>query len=273
VFILVSIITALYTANYYEKKSQISEVNQQLDEIEILLLQCFKEQENFFNFESSNEEFFLTQESHYINLYENNFNTLHLRLDSLKNKGVINGTLEDELIKIEKMLFEFDSLFSQMRASILKRGFRNYGIEGKMRAAIHQLENIDEIELVDVLMLRRIEKDYILRQDPVYLDRHKNLINKILAKLIVQNNSRSSRKAEIRQTLQKYAHFFNQLALYERIIGLKANSGFKQKLNQKTNQLTHSFQNLKKESIRNQASLMKSLNYSIAIFWIIYLLI
>ena len=263
----------MYTANYYEKKSKISSINNQLNEVEILLLQCFKEQENFFNFETTNESYYTENQSDFLDTYEQNFKQLKEQLNQLQQNPLLAKYSQTDLNLIQQELMHFDSLYSQMLASIQKRGFRNFGIEGEMRESIHKLEDIPEISLVDVLMLRRHEKDYILRQDPIYLEKHKSLVSQVLTKLEQKEFQNTNRKKYIIETLQRYAHLFNQVALYERIIGLKANSGFKHKLNLKTTYLTNAFHKLKQESEFHQSQLLKNLNISIVVFWGLYLIV
>ena len=54
------------------------------------------------------------------------------------------------------------------------RGFKDYGLEGKMREAIHELQSIDSLNQISLLTLRRHEKDFMLRKDYYYLDSLKN---------------------------------------------------------------------------------------------------
>lgn len=272
-FILISILTALYTANYYQEKEEVAILSTQLDEIEILLLRAFKEQENYFNFETSNEDYFLSHESDFIDGYQHNHQLLKRKITQLRGQSILNKSALNKLQNITHQLSKFDSLFVQMQASINKRGFKNFGLEGEMREAIHELEDMPEIPLEDILMLRRHEKDYILRQEADYLEKHTQLIGHILTELSTQDFEDENRKQEIQLKLQNYAHLFSQVALYERIIGLKANSGFKKKLDQKIGLLSQDLENLKQESLDLQASLMQYLNYSIIAFWAIYLLV
>jgi signal transduction histidine kinase len=70
------------------------------------------------------------------------------------------------LIKAEE---SYHSLFSKLQELQLKLGFKDYGLEGQWRDEIHSLENkisSSNYELLAAyLMLRRYEKDYLLRGD------------------------------------------------------------------------------------------------------------
>jgi|GEM_PF-1125055 len=270
-FIVLSIISALYTAFHYNQKEASFAVSELIDEAEIELLRCFKEQENYFNFELSQDSYFETGKSEYLKAYQLSFQNLQEKIAQVETE-IEEKEVEEELHKLEKLLVDFNFLFEQMQSSILKRGFRDYGIEGEMRTTIHLLEDIPEIPLEDILMLRRHEKDYILRQKEIYLEKHKKLIYQILEELEIKQFTSAERKTYIVESLQNYAHSFSQLAMYERIIGLKANSGYKHKLNQKTNQLIQQAKQIKLKHAVYQKATFEKLEFSFIFFWLAYLL-
>jgi hypothetical protein len=62
-FVLVSIFTSLYTAYFFQKKEEISSLNNQLLLFEKDLLEALRQQESFYNFETINSIYFKTKES------------------------------------------------------------------------------------------------------------------------------------------------------------------------------------------------------------------
>lgn len=66
--------------------------------------------------------------------------------------------------------------FNNLENLEITRGFRDYGLEGDLRNIIHQVEgnavlNNDYRLLSGMLMLRRHEKDYMLRRDTLYVEK------------------------------------------------------------------------------------------------------
>lgn len=97
----------------------------------------------------------------------------------------------------------------------LRRGFRDYGLEGLMRNKIHALENNSEgLTLTENLMLRRREKDYFLRDDLHYADLLNTECEVLIAKL-----SKTEDFIETKKALAEYLDIFNDIVAIEQEIG------------------------------------------------------
>ncbi|MEQ8624968.1 MAG: SpoIIE family protein phosphatase [Vicingaceae bacterium] len=272
-FVFVSILTALYTARHFEEKEEITSLSDQLSAFEVDLLKAFKEQENFFNFETHNQTYFETQKSIYLENYQSIFKRLVRRTDSLVKTNKLDSSTFDKLERINNQLSSFDSLFQITTLIIRERGFRNYGIEGRMREAIHQLEDISVLDLVDILTLRRHEKDFILRQDSTYLDRHNYAASLLRKKINFSPFLTKSEKESILSTLSNYTNLFGLLAELEIKIGIKSNTGLKSKINTSINQLIISLSDLKGAAQTHQKELLYKQNIYIIAFWVIYVVL
>ena len=91
----------------------------------------------------------------------------------------------------------------------------------------------------------------------------------------VSNNDQlaNNRKESIITTLRKYRKLFEEVAYYERQIGLKSNTGLKKEINERIESLLAIINNLKSYSVANQNFLTQELNYSIGFFWVVYIII
>lgn len=108
-----------------------------------------------------------------------------------------------------------------------ERGFRDYGVEGKLRKAIHEVETLGlGIDKADLLMLRRHEKDFFLRHDLKYRDEFNKLIDREIDKL--KTNEGNTKVAEL---LNFYRQQFNTCVTLDITIGLKDTDGIKGVLN------------------------------------------
>jgi hypothetical protein len=54
-------------------------------------------------------------------------------------------------------------LGKSLKTMYLNKGFEDYGLEGEMRQYAHKLENSGKVPKIDILQLRRHEKDYMIR--------------------------------------------------------------------------------------------------------------
>lgn len=138
-----------------------------------------------------------------------------------------------------------------MSLLICKRGYKDYGTVGQMRNYVHKLEKLSEIDLVKLLSLRRHEKDYIIRNEDSYIRKHQRVGNDI--KKEVQETSRSSLKDSIINFLDNYLKYFGQVVVLDKQIGIKNQSGIKQKIDQQQVVLKSLFDEmLTKTSLRKQ---------------------
>jgi signal transduction histidine kinase/ActR/RegA family two-component response regulator len=78
------------------------------------------------------------------------------------------------VMDLQENVREYNQLFVDLTAAYRKRGFKDYGLEGEWRRAIHQVESVLERSNSPrlqrgLLQLRRDEKDFLLRADSVYV--------------------------------------------------------------------------------------------------------
>jgi signal transduction histidine kinase/ActR/RegA family two-component response regulator len=109
-----------------------------------------------------------------------------------------------------------------------EKGFRDFGAEGRMRQFAHQLEESELVPELEILRLRRLEKDYLLRGDSSYWLK----FNQAIDRLIEQSASR----ADALETLQNYKTSFNSLVFYSARLGITRQSGLYSEITQMMNQ-------------------------------------
>jgi len=272
-FIVISLLTALFTASHYQKKQDLTELDTRLHELEVLLLQAIKEQENFFNFETVNESYYLSGESTYLKQYRAKINQLKRMTKSLSEERYIRNQSKTQLASIRAELLEFESSFKAITNAVKHRGFRDYGLIGEMRKAAHQLEDDTLLHPSEILMLRRHEKDFIIRQDDIYLVKHAAFLQECLQNIRQQENSRSEHGKLSKKVLIEYDSLFKSMARLDKAIGLKTNRGMKQNLNQNINRIVEFVDLLKVDVHNHQDQELQKLNFSLISFWIVYLIL
>lgn len=149
------------------------------------------------------------------------------------------------LDSLNSYLEKYNTIASKIIVLAAERGFRDFGLEGKMRNAAHQLEQHDCIPMSKLLTLRRHEKDYFLRNDTIY-------VNKLLIELnSLLNSSNTCPSAKV--LLNTYKNNFIQIVRLEENIGLNPNVGLRASLG-KFGKKTEELSNILSEESSNEIS-------------------
>ncbi|MFL9830835.1 response regulator [Flavobacterium sp. ST-87] len=131
----------------------------------------------------------------------------------------------------EKRMFslfdKIDSLISDVnlyKRIALVRGFKDYGIEGKMREKAHSLEQQKTLKSAVILQLRRHEKDYLMRNETTYIESFKKLYQHTITSGKTNSNTK--------QTLTAYKNYFEKLVSLSSKLGHTQNQGLNGEINQ-----------------------------------------
>lgn len=176
-------------------------------------------QEQFFALDAHQETFFKTGKSSFLTdeiLLRDSITTLLKQAEHAVD--ILPFEYDHRLNQIRNEFLQNEALFDSVVAQIKIRGYKDFGIEGTMRKHIHWIENSGKVPSDAVLTLRRHEKDYIIRNDQIYVDQLNNLITNLLP-----NTKSDSTKYH----LKSYQASFNSLVALDAQIGIKTNSGLK----------------------------------------------
>ncbi len=153
----------------------------------------------------------------YINGSSDNITNFHASISKTKedvialkeSSGLRNAEIKEKLSQIEDDLDKLVVLFEQTKQVMLKKGYYNYGIVGEFRSIAHDLEenNTGIISMDNLLMLRRHEKDYLLRSDVSYVRKFVNRMADVTNSVNHQSISTLEKKAIINE-LQTYRRLF-----------------------------------------------------------------
>jgi len=140
------------------------------------------------------------------------------RLDVRAGHGVeANATLS-----LDKTLDSLQINFQKLVDLLKHRGFKDFGLEGSLRTAIHAVENSGfEFDKVSMLMLRRHEKDFFLRKDLKYQQDFNTRFDAFKSQLA------TTAKPELLASLDHYKNEFNRVVDIEKQIGLNENEGIR----------------------------------------------
>ncbi len=234
-------------ADYYfeSKETRAQYILQTLEEIDLNTQTAKRLEYVFFTDETINEDFYktqkseiLTQRAEHISQIKEGFFFLQ-KIKSLQSEEIRRSieTLNYQFSHYEQVLKEFIRL-------VQEKGFKNYGLEGKMREYVHDLENAN-LDLVKILTIRRHEKDFMLRKQKSYLKKWQETV--ISLRFDLKNNP------VLLDLLKKYEITFESFAQIEEKIGLSDKEGLKKQLfllGQNNDKINHKInQQVKKEVI------------------------
>ncbi|WP_180336072.1 methyl-accepting chemotaxis protein [Pleomorphomonas diazotrophica] len=98
-----------------------------------------------------------------------------------------DGKIMTAIDEIGRPLGAYQAAFSKLAATRIAMGLtQDEGLEGDLRKKVHDLEGAfnslqDKDQTIRVLMLRRYEKDFMLRRDDASLDKHSKMMPEFLA--------------------------------------------------------------------------------------------
>lgn len=230
VLLIVFISIGLFTYYSFQKIQKLNELSKSVQELETIMLNLRKNEKDFLARDVIKPEYFETGESKYVKNFHELINSAIEECEVIHNSKFMDKTAAfAKTTEVEKYFLEYDATFKEIEKNVTKLGYKDWGLVGEMRAAIHDVEtivkslDIAEAE-VHMLTLRRREKDYLLRKDLSYKDRFKADLDKFyvtLNRLRIQNSTRNN----IKDLLQKYEATFYAVIEEGQVIGLNEKEG------------------------------------------------
>ena len=232
--VFITVVMAGWAAWLLNQSKQMSQLKDRMDLVQLYTMQVIKVDKDFFVQETINEDFYEQGESKLLEEHQRLIGNLKFEMTALLEEDALDNSLLSEVQSLERELVTYDSLYLTMLQSLKERGFMKMGLEGDMRAAAHRLENEFDhaLPMSDLLMLRRHEKDYLLRRQEVYADKFTKLYRQLSQRLKEEGVD-----AEVRTTLDVYFAAFLGLKDKVELLGLEDQSGLKGMLNDQSDRL------------------------------------
>jgi signal transduction histidine kinase len=243
--ILVLSLVSLYIMEY---TNNVAAVHSNISQLEIHTLSLIKTDNDFFDLEVTNEEYFNTGKSSFLRSRDSINSRIGIELSGLIKKSERkNYDIDKELRTIDSTLALYNQKFENLEKLIRKKGFKDFGLEGKMRSHAHALEAaFTGVDISEILYLRRHEKDFFLRHDTVYVGLFRKRYRQIIAKL--EKNASANKEAIFHA--QQYQRTFMDLAKIQVAIGLNSHQGLRSELNHLTSLLSNQYFSLSEYSYR-----------------------
>ena len=273
-FLIFAGINVLIVILYYlesNKKQQIEVIADHIHNIELLVYRDAQVISDFFNTETRRSEYFKTHNSTYLDQHQKLFTQIIAHKENLLKLKNFNE-LQNE-IPISNIQLYLDSLkigMDSITDLIYLLGFKDFGMEGALRDHALILENTKCVELSDLLILRRHEKDYFIRNEEIYLTRFNDRLDLMKFKLNSCNGISKDKKGEVFLELSTYHAIFNRIVEIDQLLGIRDNTALKKKsdsvmigLLQNASILNQNCKNYKQEAYKGLRSLSISLVFGI----------
>lgn len=176
------------------------------------------------------KDFLLRNDLSYQDKFNQNFIELKATVTSLKADLGKMDLPEQQAQQLLDILDAYKARFDRLVEKSVDVGLtRESGFYGALRSAVHDVETLldqtnNDALRVGMLMLRRHEKDFMLRNDMKYAQRFENGFSEFMATLRGSALS-ASMKADIDTLMQDYRRQFNALVQGQQQLGLTSKEG------------------------------------------------
>ena len=187
-------------------------------------------QSNLLNLRRNEKDFLARKDLSDQRRFRHNFDVVQTNIDHLTATLLDRSLDVTKISQLRKELVDYENRFSKMAELQQTIGFHHEdGYYGSMRKAIHRAEKILQMLgqdrlLKDMLMLRRHEKDFMLRREAGYLQKFDKDIA-VMRSDLTRAYLDPRAKREIQSALNEYETDFKALASATREMGLSGDEG------------------------------------------------
>ncbi len=229
-----SIISVLFVSAFlllskmYQQAEKFEQGVSSLRDANIKLLESFKIKEDLLINLAGNKDLFFNSDN---SIYELGFfekiNQANASLNYIKKDDFrkVEGLIS-KVGRVTDSIHKYRILFNSSMFLYRKKGFKNYGLEGKMREHAHALIDLKhETIKIFALSLRRHEKDFFLRKETEYLHQFNAVIKALINEVIDNPIYTSNERRVILNHIYYYNKYFNSIARIEKKLGFKNRDG------------------------------------------------
>lgn len=222
---IIGIITFLYQRNinrYYAYKDALDELRHLSGKVDGL-------QKDILAIDARDEVFISSGKSKHVNLLNTNIRDSKKVLERLKsNSTTTEFKLNESIDKLIQLRDNYNLTLDLLQKKLRERGFKDYGLEGRMRQYAHFLEEVDVDDAL-VLQLRRHEKDFFLRKDMDYKGKLHQTAEKLKRK-VVDSKINDNQKEKFITYISDYERLFDVVVNLEKEIGFDNKMGIRGQL-------------------------------------------
>jgi len=218
------------------------------------------------------KDFMARKDWKYVEKFQNNFETLSNQLVVL-GKDLRSANIDTiDSTQLSAELVEYQSTFREYAKMSKTIGLdHKSGLYGDLRASVHNAESalkkLAHIKLAkDMLMLRRREKDFMLRYDLKYLDKFKTDFG-VFQQSLQSADMDSADKQKVSGFMDQYNQDFQKLVGFNQQLGLSSKEGLHGNMRDivhKSEERLAEFDEVLSSTLEQRSSLLKAWQLFIA---------
>ncbi len=207
------------------------QIHTYVSDIRLCISQARQSEKNFLLEEHNQEVFIRGGKSHYLQDTHQQLQQADTLLNMLEIDKVFQRLSMQYLIdSLRHEMAQYRLSVNRMSSLFQRRGFKDIGLEGRMRTAIHHIEQVVSDKVL-LLTLRRHEKDFLMRKDVVYVHKFKEGVDLFRTQLETASFASETTRNEVLQALAEYQHVFLEIVDIEEQVGLTEKEGVRKEMN------------------------------------------
>lgn len=260
-FSVLLLVVATFSVHYFNKMDQVYKVKTAINQLYRQYTQATQRESAFFNKEVYDAKFFKSGQSENLLRFKQKIIGMRDTITTLKlNNAYHDFAIASEINIIEEGLQRYQSLLESVVEKTIKKGYKDYGLEGKMGEFVHELESKSEKIGVDkVLMLRRHEKDYLLRNEQVYIEKLSVTIDALKTDILKSKDISVQEKDDLIVLLYNYFESFNALVHVGKEIGTRDEKGIYEMVSTCKISIERHFEIIQSKTIEKEAKIIDGL--------------
>lgn len=268
--LLIALITVFAIGLNYlhqDRKDAVAGVTHDLQDLQRLLVADILSVQEFLTYDMTNEEFFMLGKSEYVSRHEGYKKDIQQKLEELiETQSELGFELDSFLSSFQLQYGNMVESSEKIIALVQTRGFKDYGLEGEMREKAHSLQDdfTGKISRERVLILRRHEKDFLLRKYPEYRVLFLSEVESLRTEIENNNRVSESERLEMLATLDQYSELFGELVELNLMLGVHDNSNSMHDFSTDAANARSTLAELLVHSIKSQHNIMKLWD---VVFW------
>jgi PAS domain S-box-containing protein len=218
--ILLIVLPSFLIMSYFlNKTEQADRIHTMTDSIIIQMLNARIAEKNLILRDLQNEKFYNAGFSNNLQAHQGFTKNAQEKIGQLIEWQPVND--RNSVDRLMKLVNEYSNIFTELVATYQKIGFKDWGLLGQWRRAIHAVESqitgMNRTDLQEsLLQLRRLEKDYLLRGDETYLE---DIRNRIIGLRKEISKISSPKATKISEDMTSYENAFRKFVTLQKKVG------------------------------------------------------
>ena len=230
--ILLIVLPSFLIMSYFFNKAELADrIHTMTDSVIIQMLNARIAEKNFILRDLQNESFYNAGISSNLQVHQRFTENAQEKIGYLIQWQPVKERKSAD--RLMQLVNEYNHIFTELVNTYQKIGFKDWGLLGQWRRAIHEVERqIAQMSRADMqeslLQLRRLEKDYLLRGDEAYLEDIRKRITGLRNEI---SNIPSPEAAKISENLTSYEIAFRKFVLLQKKVGRTDEEGLQSQFN------------------------------------------